>query len=189
MSTLEQCRASLTKTGPPAVFAAKAFQNISKSVFQSDLQSGGRSAPGTAARVPTSMGASEIGTIMSRSDGQYVPTDIEVEAEADRILLCNDLLNLLYLNPEESEASIDSRSLPRKNIKAILKKNPPAVSHYVLDFGYVVKGTQKTKTFKLENISSTPITFSIDRLAMEAVGFSMEPNLRETMVVSIFWLR
>ena len=167
VSTLEQCRASLTKTGPPAVFAANAFQNISKSVFQSDLQSGGRSAPGTAARVPTSMGASEIGTIMSRSDGQYVPTDIEVEAEADRILLCNDLLNLLYLNPEESEASIDSRSLPRKNIKAILKKNPPAVSHYVLDFGYVVKGTQKTKTFKLENISSTPITFSIDRLAME----------------------
>ncbi|QDZ25387.1 hypothetical protein HOP50_17g79270 [Chloropicon primus] len=180
-NALSQCRERLQNAGPPAVFAAKAFQGVSQSVFKSEasLQSAGRSSmsvPNTAARVPTSLGASEIGTIMARSDGQYNPSDIEVQAEADRVLLCEDLMNLLYLTPEESEASVDSRSLPRKNIKTILKRNPPAVSHYVLDFGYVVKGTTKTKNFKLENISSTPITFGIDRYALESVGFSMEPK-------------
>ena len=175
-NALEECKERLRKDGPPAVFAAKAFQNVSKSILRPESQSAGRSAPSTAARIPTSMGASEIGTIMANSDSQYIPTGIELEAEVDRILLCKNLMNILYLTPEESEESSDSRSLPRKNVKAILKKNPPAVSHYVLDFGYVVLGTQKTKTFELENISSTPITFSIDRLALEAHGFTMDPK-------------
>ena len=178
VAAVEGCRERLRKEGPPAVFAAKAFQNVSKSVLQegTGIQSAGRSAPGTAVRMPTSMGANEIGTIMARSDGQYEPSDLEVEAEVDRTLLCQDLLSMLYLTPEKSEQGTDSRILPRKNMKAILRKNPPAVSHYTLDFGYVVKGTTRTKNFKLENISSTPITFSIDRIALEQHGFIMDPK-------------
>ena len=185
---LELCKSSLKENGPSAVFAAKAFGNL-KGTLQSETHTAqtGRS---TAGRLPTSMGASDIGSIMSRSDFNYDPSTVELEAEADRMLLCDHLMKIMYTSPEEREreggedaasgvdggATAPQKSMLRKNAKTLLRKNPPAVSHYVLDFGYVIKGTQKSKKFKMDNISSSPITFSIDKYVLESHGFYMDPK-------------
>eukprot|EP00966_Prymnesium_polylepis_P069267 1609702-Prymnesium_polylepis.1 len=55
---------------------------------------------------------------------------------------------------------------------------PPSffVSKYVLDFGNVVKGASKKKSFKLKNTGWSAVSLQIDKNALLAAGFRIEPD-------------
>jgi hypothetical protein len=49
-----------------------------------------------------------------------------------------------------------------------------AASHYVLDFGHVVKGSAKVvRRFRIYNYSSKPVSFRFDRNVLEAYGLKV----------------
>ncbi|PNH08880.1 Hydrocephalus-inducing protein [Tetrabaena socialis] len=52
-----------------------------------------------------------------------------------------------------------------------------SVAHYVLDFGYVVKGLTRTRKFKLTNTSSQQVTFRFDKSLLEQAGFKVDPEV------------
>jgi hypothetical protein len=52
--------------------------------------------------------------------------------------------------------------------------NKLAASHYVLDFGHVVKGSPKVvRKFRIYNFSNKPVSFRFDRNVLEAYGLKV----------------
>ncbi len=51
-----------------------------------------------------------------------------------------------------------------------------AASHYVLDFGCIVKGASRTRKFKLTNVGHGAVTFKWDRALLESWGLRVEPE-------------
>ncbi|KAG2489301.1 hypothetical protein HYH03_012133 [Edaphochlamys debaryana] len=52
-----------------------------------------------------------------------------------------------------------------------------AVAHYVLDFGYVVKGLTRTRKFRLTNTSNQQVSFRFDKGLLETHGFKLDPEV------------
>ncbi len=50
------------------------------------------------------------------------------------------------------------------------------VASYVCDFGNVVAGATKRKTFRLTNVGKLPVTFNFDTKVLQAAGISIDPN-------------
>ena len=55
-----------------------------------------------------------------------------------------------------------------------MKKN--VFFRYVIDFGFVIKGTQKVKKFKLKNQGWNALTLAIDKVTLDSNGFALEPD-------------
>lgn len=54
---------------------------------------------------------------------------------------------------------------------------PPVITgHYCLDFGFLIKGSQSTKTFRIQNTSTQSLQLSVDRTLLEAYGCSLTPE-------------
>ena len=63
----------------------------------------------------------------------------------------------------------------------LLENLPPpepgyVLSEYVLDFGNVVKGSTKKRTFRLKNAGWQPINLDIDKNALLSAGFRVDPD-------------
>ena len=67
-----------------------------------------------------------------------------------------------------------------KKVKLPLQPPLPPIftAHYVLDFGYVVKGSSKTRKFRMTNSSSQQVTFRFDKALLESWGFKVDPEVR-----------
>ena len=50
------------------------------------------------------------------------------------------------------------------------------IANYVCDFGNVVVGNTKRKTFRLTNVGNIPLSFSFDKKIMSAAGISIDPD-------------
>ena len=47
---------------------------------------------------------------------------------------------------------------------------------YLIDFGNVIKGSTKKKTFRVRNIGWAPISLDLDKNQLLSGGFKMEPE-------------
>jgi hypothetical protein len=56
--------------------------------------------------------------------------------------------------------------------------------HYLVDFGYVTKGTNKTRKVKLINTSTNVTVFAMDTTVLQAFGFGVSPDTHITLKVS-----
>ena len=193
-SGLEIAKASFREGSPAAIFAAARIGMKSSAV--TSIRSPRRTANSTAVgrtKTPRTTGSSVFG----ESD-VFVPTKVEIELEADRMGLCEAILfdesAALTLRREgaatsEVDLSVagstqssmkDSKGL-RGSRKAKVGKAKPAkkservVSEYCIDFGYVVKGTQRVKRFRLQNLGWHPITVNVDKGALRP-GIAVEPD-------------
>ncbi|GIL73964.1 hypothetical protein Vretifemale_3957, partial [Volvox reticuliferus] len=52
-----------------------------------------------------------------------------------------------------------------------------AVAHYVVDFGYVVKGLTRTRKFRITNTSSQQVSFRFEKGLLELHGFKVDPEV------------
>jgi hydrocephalus-inducing protein len=64
---------------------------------------------------------------------------------------------------------------------ALLEPLPPpapafTLASYVLDFGNVVKGLTRKRTFRVRNMGWQPVSFDFDKQALAAAGMKVEPD-------------
>lgn len=50
------------------------------------------------------------------------------------------------------------------------------IASYICDFGNVVVGASKKKTFRLTNVGKIPVTFSFDKKILSTAGISIDPD-------------
>ena len=50
------------------------------------------------------------------------------------------------------------------------------IAAYSCDFGNVVVGSTKKKSFRLTNVGKIPVTFSFDKKILTQAGISIEPD-------------
>ncbi len=50
------------------------------------------------------------------------------------------------------------------------------IASYQCDFGNVVVGQKKRKTFRLTNVGKIPVTFNFDKKVLTQAGISIEPD-------------
>lgn len=51
-----------------------------------------------------------------------------------------------------------------------------SLSTYVCDFGNVVVGSTKKKSFRLTNIGRLPVTFNFDKKVLNQAGIAIDPD-------------
>ncbi|KXZ49496.1 hypothetical protein GPECTOR_21g722 [Gonium pectorale] len=91
----------------------------------------------------------------------------------------------LTVNSAGTAALANGRALgtedESKRVVRIPGMQPPlpslAVAHYVLDFGYVVKGLSRTRKFKITNTSNQQVSFRFEKGLLENHGFKVEPEV------------
>jgi len=108
---------------------------------------------------------------------------LDTEMEARRRYFMEYLLNIV-----ETEGSLDSM---RPSTKSSRKKpsggsqssengpkttNDFVIAEHLADFGNVIAGTSKKKTFRVTNLGSIPVSFSLDKRLPAAHGFTVEPE-------------
>ena len=50
------------------------------------------------------------------------------------------------------------------------------IANYVCDFGNVVVGSTKKKTFRLTNVGKVPVSFNFDKKILTMAGIAIEPD-------------
>lgn len=50
------------------------------------------------------------------------------------------------------------------------------IASYVCDFGNVVVGSTKKKSFRLTNVGKIPVTFNFDKKILTQAGINIEPD-------------
>ena len=50
------------------------------------------------------------------------------------------------------------------------------ISNYVCDFGNVVVGQTKKKSFRLTNVGKLPVNFNFDKKILNQAGISIDPD-------------
>ena len=114
----------------------------------------------------------------------------EVEGEHAEDDDTASLVPQLKLASEDSSLSMKAKnnSEKTKGEQAIVEKDAASqsptssetdeflFSQYVVDLGYVIPGSNKSKSFKLTNTGKIPISFTIDKNLCAARGFSIEPE-------------
>ena len=114
--------------------------------------------------------------------------DSDVEVEAERLFLsayASDVLSrhgaegglLMPPNTGASRASSAGKGRYAPTLEPLPPVPPDFVlSTYVLDFGHVIKGTQKKKVFKLRNAGWNYVSLDIDKNAIAPYGLRVEPD-------------
>ena len=103
------------------------------------------------------------------ADGQGAAADGEGEAEGSK-------------PTQRSSSARSSRPLSAGQRKTPLLDNlpPPSgdfvLASYLIDFGNVIKGSTKKKSFRIRNIGWQPISFDLDKMALANGGIKMEPD-------------
>lgn len=83
------------------------------------------------------------------------------ELEADRLTLYDSVCRF-----ESSSADLTE----------IETEGSPCFAQYVCDFGHVVKGTTRTRRFKVTNISELQLTARMEKKMLEDCGITVEPD-------------
>ncbi|KAK9824158.1 hypothetical protein WJX72_008157 [[Myrmecia] bisecta] len=120
------------------------------------------------------------------------PHRLQLEAEADRLHLVQQLLAQRSALSAAAAApgGASSPASPRPKGEPLSARSggttgsrPQSsagtslvVANYLLDFGYVIKGTNKMRKFKIANISSQNVNFLIDRKVLDKCGFTISPD-------------
>ena len=171
--------------GSPAIFAAARIGM--KSAAVTSMRSPRRTANTAVGRskTPRTNGSSAMG-----EGDRFVPTKVEIELEADRVGLCKAILKeerdaltaegdlsvagSTQSSMQDSKALEGSRKARSAKVKPA-KRPARVVSEYCIDFGNVVKGTQRVKRFRLQNLGWHPITVNVDKKALRP-GVIVEPD-------------
>uniref|UniRef100_G3VZI4 HYDIN axonemal central pair apparatus protein n=1 Tax=Sarcophilus harrisii TaxID=9305 RepID=G3VZI4_SARHA len=91
--------------------------------------------------------------------------DVQIQTEVERLIMRQHALEQQkLLNLEESFFSHRSR---RKLLQAHLPE-------YILDFGYIILGNVRSRSVKVTNTSSLPVSFHIEKSALQDSGFSVQ---------------
>lgn len=90
------------------------------------------------------------------------------------------------LRQEASIASAPGSPGPKQTGKNVVSWNSvaqyvratgkPVAGHYILDFGFMTKGTTRTKKFRVQNTSSQPIYFMMDKKVLTTGNLVAEPE-------------
>ena len=51
-----------------------------------------------------------------------------------------------------------------------------SIASYICDFGNVVVGSTKKKSFRLTNVGKLPVTFNFDKKLLTQAGIAVEPD-------------
>ena len=119
---------------------------------------------------------------------------MDIEAETDRLYLCEKLLNqeeLLHARDALlNESKTGTLNLGAKRGKNTPPKKPAAevegdgaaenedkifVSNYICDFGNIVVGQSKKKTFRMTNCGKNTLNFGFDTRILQQIGLSIDP--------------
>ena len=123
-----------------------------------------------------SMGRSMMQTVA------FTPDQMEREAEADRIVLCNKILDMLVAVQAKKMqqtltpvATFQSKALKTQSgfgdDKAkLVEKGGILVGEYCLDFGNLVLNMNKRRTFRLTNVGKSQVTFNFEKKYYAASG-------------------
>ncbi|KAL1499824.1 hypothetical protein AB1Y20_012509 [Prymnesium parvum] len=132
-------------------------------------------------------------SVASEAAGRYRPMDDdEISKEAERLGMRSMAAELINRHaqalqekidrPETTEVDKTSRRVGSgRRPTSYLDPLPPPphtffVAKYVLDFGNVVKGASKKRTFKLKNVGNSPVSLQVDKHALATAGFRIEPD-------------
>jgi adenylate kinase family enzyme len=121
--------------------------------------------------------------------------DIEIDAEAERLLLKTRTLSFLSKLSEEVKAKIQippktkvqgspilifksqQKTTKEKRVASnISESSQVQLANYVCNFGNVIRNTSRKKNFRLTNRSLNPISFQLDKSVLVGTGFSIEPD-------------
>jgi len=58
------------------------------------------------------------------------------------------------------------------------------LTNYVCDFGHMVVGTSKKRSFRLTNVGWLPLTFNFDKKLLGAIGITIEPDKVQKLLPS-----
>ncbi|EFJ42226.1 hypothetical protein VOLCADRAFT_67248 [Volvox carteri f. nagariensis] len=112
--------------------------------------------------------------------GEALSSEKRVEVEAERLRLIQQLLEREVERRRQAgrqSVSID----PARRAARLAALQPPlpalAVSHYVLDFGYVVKGLTRTRKFRITNTGTQQVSFRFEKGLLEVHGFKVDPEV------------
>jgi hydrocephalus-inducing protein len=133
---------------------------------------------------------------------EKLPTDfyqMDIEAETDRIYLCEKLLELEEISAARTAIKFNDTKLnatmvatkkgakasPNKtqgfdvdqtNELAVEEDSKIIVTNYVCDFGNIVVGKSRTKIFRMTNCGRNNISFTFDTKLLQQIGLSIDPN-------------
>eukprot|EP00854_Cymbomonas_tetramitiformis_P000766 gene766-1240_t len=131
----------------------------------------------------------------------YNPSERDVEMEADRLSMCNFLMNreqemeerraeevaaaeaaaaletqqMASMAPPSGALDMKPASPPKKKKVRSTKPAPVVLSRYLCDFGNVTKGTHKVKKLRLQNVGAGPVSVYMDKKALPP-GVTVEPD-------------
>ena len=106
---------------------------------------------------------------------KFEPVLVEIEAEADRIEVC-DKLNLAidnyYVNARKKSVNED------KSLSSIMPEIQDKIIAGVWEcnFGNMVLGKDKTKMIRVSNVGNLPVTYNFDFKQLKLYGISIEPT-------------
>lgn len=123
---------------------------------------------------------------------------MDVEAETDRLYLCEKLLEqqeilqartAIKFNESKQNASVIApkkgpKASPSKTQAVELDKSGLAaededkviVSNYICDFGHMVVGSSKRRTFRMTNCGKNNLGFTFDTRILQQIGIAIDPN-------------
>ncbi|KAJ3047832.1 hypothetical protein HK097_011139 [Rhizophlyctis rosea] len=127
--------------------------------------------------------------------GESGVVDVEMEAEAERILLKQRTMEFLAGVVEDVKARTPPGAVKGKFVGSPLlyHKNPQKgskerkshsvsesssveLAKYICDFGNVIRNTHKKRTFRVTNRGMFPISFNLDKSLLAGTGFTIEPD-------------
>ena len=195
--TAKSTRSAPSPVGGESAASGEAEQQQQPQQQQQQQQQDGGADGGTLAE-SESVG----GVNLDAAAASYTPSQYEVEAEADRLVMRQFLLaqeaerqarhatnpRTGRRSPVGAEASADTvGSVPSRTSGHRLAaptarklRHAPSqrvvLSRYTLDFGNVIKGTHKRRTFRLTNTGLYPATLNIEKHVLASYGFALEPE-------------
>jgi hydrocephalus-inducing protein len=142
--------------------------------------------------------AKQIQVNKGKQDKALIEVDnMEIEAEADRLYLCERLLEQEEILQAKTAIKFndtvkDNSMVATKKGKTSPVKSPGAdlensgdimaedddkiiVSNYMCDFGNIVVGQSKSKKFRMTNCGKNSLTFSFDTRILQQIGLSIDP--------------
>ena len=132
---------------------------------------------------------------LALATGPHSYQQSELEEEADRVHLCNFLLQkeLEALDLKKTTAilvadavangidpaTVTGKPKGKKEDSRRRRKLPEehtVLSRYVIDFGYVCRGTQRQRRFRMQNNSGAPLTVIADKHILANYGLEIDPD-------------
>jgi P pilus assembly chaperone PapD len=121
--------------------------------------------------------------VRGKAESSKARAILEVETEAERLhMLAGAGLQVAeHADRLRAVLELPEQARPCGTVGALLQPLPGlssdfALSSYVLNFGKVVYGTSKKKSFRVRNMGWAPVSFDVDKKALSNTGFAMTPE-------------